>query len=800
VAAKKRGDFKDTAYWTASLITNDQGRGEVTFTLPDNLTTWQIETLGVTLDTKLGVGYSEFTTKKDLMLVPQKPRFIVPGDTFALGAHIFNQSGRDETVTVTLESPTLTFLEDTTRTVSVKQGESELVYVRVSAPTTVKEGRHQFTFTAKTSAGRDQVELDIPITKNTVYETVATANFTKATTSTEYLFVPENVVMDQGELTINANATLAVFMSDALRYMAQYPYGCSEQIASALSTIAMITRAQTVPGVEGELPTVRDMYGVEHTVAEVVEEGLTRIYETQLPDGGFSYYKGLESDLYLTQRIALALHELRRAGYDIRADVINRAVTFVETQALQDYSESPDRSFTTIILSTYVVHTVGNRTSATLDPVVSKLIDERGFLSERISSTALGYLTLLTERGGFSAARTERVYEALTNRIDIDGRGAYLKNPRDGSYGYFETSVGNTALLLQAFTAREDQHPMLGNVLRWLLASRDRDGVWGSTQNTFMVVSALVDYLSWQHETEARFSLTGRLGDTELFSHTFGQSAGISNVFETFTRVVPMSMLPQNTLTPLTFTRTDEPGAPRTNLYYDLALRYYLPAAQVSSRDEGITIERNLFALTDAKDSSPLRSATVGEVVKGKIRLTIPESYAQVAVEDIIPAGFELVNFTLATESDTLLPDHGGESGGFGLGDIQLEGAPQYQPLVRAAELSLWERVATRVTAFFTETPQVAQVPYDYFDAAGSDRSFERARTRTLYPTHSELHDDRVFLYLERLDPGVYEYEYYLRALIPGEFTYLPAQASQLYFPEVFGRTSGNTFTISEPR
>jgi len=67
-----------------------------------------------------------------------------------------------------------------------------------------------------------------------------------------------------------------------------------------------------------------------------------------------------------------------------------------------------------------------------------------------------------------------------------------------------------------------------------------------------------------------------------------------------------------------------------------------------------------------------------------------------------------------------------------------------------------------------------------------------------LRPTHVESHDDRVFLYAEYLSPGVYRYEYFLRALVPGTFQHMPATARELYFPEIFGRTSGDTVTVIE--
>ena len=91
--------------------------------MPDNLTTWQAESVGVTPDTKVGAGYVQFQTQKDLMVVAQKPRFVIPGDTLSLAAQVFNQSGKTQDVAVSFSSDTLQFLDkDTSKKVTSKSG------------------------------------------------------------------------------------------------------------------------------------------------------------------------------------------------------------------------------------------------------------------------------------------------------------------------------------------------------------------------------------------------------------------------------------------------------------------------------------------------------------------------------------------------------------------------------------------------------------------------------------------------------------------------------------------------------
>ena len=297
------------------------------------------------------------------------------------------------------------------------------------------------------------------------------------------------------------------------------------------------------------------------------------------------------------------------------------------------------------------------------------------------------------------------------------------------------------------------------------------------------VIQAMVEYLTWQKETEATFDLTGVLGGKDLFAHTFDST----NVLETFSTFVSVDAIPRETLTPLTLTRTDTNG--RENmLYYDMALKYYLPVTALAPRDEGITITRALYRLDDAEEKGPVTEAVVGDVLKGKITVMVPDVYHHVAIEDMIPAGFEIVNQNLDTERGAIESEYTG---------VGLRGS--------AKEQGFFGRTYDRVTSFFGNT-QTAQTydgwsggydEYGYDSPYGYGDSNESA-TRALWPTHVESHDDRVFLYMTELSSGIYEYEYYLRALVPGTFQHLPARAEELYFPEVFGRTSGSMITVKE--
>ena len=414
-------------------------------------------------------------------------------------------------------------------------------------------------------------------------------------------------------------------------------------------------------------------------------------------------------------------------------------------------------------MAEYILRQINDGNSTELTSTIEELINDKAFINESISSMSLAYLAILTA-DDFSRSGRNQVYDALQNRIDIDGRGAYLSTIETAETSYFETPIINTALLLKVFAAHEDEHPAMGNTLRWLLASRDHRGVWGGTYTTYGVVDAMIDYLEWQQETESQFSLRGLLDGVEIFGYEFNPT----NIFETFSHFIAIDDLERNQMLPLTLEKEDTNNQ-ENNLYYDMALQYFLPVESLPPRDEGITITRELYRLDDLQEENPITEAEVGDVVKGKITLTVPDQYNHVAIEDIIPAGYEIVNFNLATEDQSLRSQQ------------EIESLKGYD--------------SNRETSWFSSIFGLSQTA-QLSRSRGLGGSFGND-SRTLRPTHTESHDDRVFLYVEEFSEGVYEYEYYLRALVPGEFQHLPARAEELFFPEVFGRTEGRIMSIT---
>jgi uncharacterized protein YfaS (alpha-2-macroglobulin family) len=169
-------------------------------------------------------------------------------------------------------------------------------------------------------------------------------------------------------------------------------------------------------------------------------------------------------------------------------------------------------------------------------------------------------------------------------------------------------------------------------------------------------------------------------------------------------------------------------------LYYSLHLRYYLPAEDVVALNRGIVVSRQ-YALLDAPEL-PIDTAKVGDVIQVKLTIIAPNDLHYLVVEDPLPAGCEALDLSLKTTSAA------------------------YQ----GPEL----------------TRQTGRPPYWWYFA------------------ESELRDEKAVLFATYLAKGTYEYTYLIRSSIPGRFLVMSTQAYEMYFPEVFGRSDGGVFTISD--
>ncbi|MCU0691338.1 MAG: MG2 domain-containing protein, partial [Polyangiaceae bacterium] len=87
-----RKDFRSSAYFNPSVVTDEAGRAKVSFRLPDGLTSYRIMAVVAGTDDRFGFGESRVTTSLPLMARPAFPRLLRAGDEIDAGVVVTSKN------------------------------------------------------------------------------------------------------------------------------------------------------------------------------------------------------------------------------------------------------------------------------------------------------------------------------------------------------------------------------------------------------------------------------------------------------------------------------------------------------------------------------------------------------------------------------------------------------------------------------------------------------------------------------------------------------------------------------------
>ncbi len=306
------------------------------------------------------------------------------------------------------------------------------------------------------------------------------------------------------------------------------------------------------------------------------------------------------------------------------------------------------------------------------------------------------------------------------------------------------TDTRSTAIALDALVRLDPQNQLNPNIVRWLMVAR-KDGIWETTQESSWSLMALTDWMVYTKELQADYDYGVWLNNQERTTGHIGQADLEKPIVLKFA----VADLLKDTGNRLTIGR----GVGGGRLYYTAHLRAFLPVEDIKALDRGVIVRRRytLASCTDGPKCPEVTQAKLGDVLRVELSIVAPHDLYYVAVEDPLPAGAEAVDTGLATTSQ-LAPG----------ADLQ-----RTQPSPPS------------------EGPIASEGPIDPF-----------WRWWNWY-SRSELRDEKVALFADYLPKGSYLYSYTMRATLPGEFHVIPTTASEMYFPEVYGRGDGQLLRVT---
>ncbi|MCG1035729.1 alpha-2-macroglobulin family protein [Polaribacter sargassicola] len=391
---KARTNFNETAFFFPQLKTDKNGKVSFSFTMPEALTKWKLQLLAHTKNVKSATKTLETVTQKELMVVPNAPRFLREGDKITLSAKISNLTNKklDGLAQLILtdaitgkEINTVLENTNTSRNFSVDKNGNTNVSWQLSIPETVQAVQYKIVAKAGDFSDGEQNVLPVLSNRMLVTETLPMwirSNQTK-TFTLDKLKNQSSSTLKNHKLTLEITSNPVWYAIQALPYLMEYPYECAEQTFSRYyaNTIASFV-ANSNPRIQEvfnawkssdallsnleknqelksliiqETPWLRDAQSETEQKKRIAllfdlnkmkneqEKAINKLQDIQMNSGGFPWFKGgrYESN-FITQHIATGFGHLEKLGitnFDASTkNMIEKSVKFLDKEILENYT------------------------------------------------------------------------------------------------------------------------------------------------------------------------------------------------------------------------------------------------------------------------------------------------------------------------------------------------------------------------------------------------------------------------------------------------------------------------------
>ncbi len=728
-----REDFPDTAYWNPSLITNSEGRGQVTMTLPDSLTTWQVDVRGLTVDTKVGQAETQIVSTKPLLIRPVTPRFLVSGDHVLMAAVVNNNTENKLSVSVNIQSDgfVLDNPESATRTFDISPNAQARVEWWGTAALAESADLVFSVTTSGTPSLQDSARPvwgKLPILQYVSPQAFVTGGVLRgASSQQEVISLPRTFTPGAGSgLDVELSPSLAGSLLSALEAMEVPNYSLSAEASlSYLLPNIEVHRALNNAGLSDPALSER--------VETNLNASVSRLQSLQNADGGWSWWGTDEpSDPYISAYVLFGLSRAQTISTSVNQDAINRAVTYLQGAQTEVTQNTSGADLDEAAFIQFALSQTGNvdqtRTGA--------LYDAR----DRMSPASRALLASIINTINPADPRVRE----LINNLET---GAI----RTASSAHWETQPENilkrgspvytTSVVLYVLSKIDPANQIVLDAVRYLAAHRNARGLWTIGHENAWAMIALNEAMVGLGDLRSDFAFNAALNGTPL---TSGDVNGIQ--LAPLKANVPLEFLSPTSPNLLTIQREDGLG----RLFYNVVLKVNRPVQDVKPLNTGMGIER-VYCATSAlsggrspqsKRCTPLTSLQLDpdKQVTTQLTLTLPHDSYYVMVEDHIPAGMEVLNRNLKTSQ---------------LGVDSTEVQVQFEDEDPFANGWGW---------WLFNEPQI--------------------------------HDEGILFTADYLPAGTYVLTYTLIPVQAGEFRVLPAHAWQAFFPEVQGTGAGMVFEI----
>ncbi|WP_052599594.1 alpha-2-macroglobulin [Aureispira sp. CCB-QB1] len=395
-----RTNLNETVFFYPDLMTDKDGNIIIKFTMNEALTKWKFMLFGHTKELAFVSDTKSVVTQKDLMVVPNAPRFFREKDEIYFTAKVSNLTEKAMKGKAQLQlfdaismQPIDAAFGNTQATLSfdAQAGQSTPLAWKLNIP----DGWNTpvtHRVVAKAGDFSDGEEAAIPVLTNRMLVTETQPLPVRGKQTKKFTFdrmaqASQSKTLQHHQLTLEFTQNPAWYAIQSLPYLMEYPYECTEQIfsryyANSLASdvanahpkvkrvfdqwknidtdalksnlakneelkYALLEETPWVLAAQSEA-TQKKNIGVLfdlNRMANELTKARDKMADRQLANGGFSWMPGGRDSWYITQYIVEGMGHLDKLGVkDIQSDpkmakMIQRAVDYIDVELARHYKE-----------------------------------------------------------------------------------------------------------------------------------------------------------------------------------------------------------------------------------------------------------------------------------------------------------------------------------------------------------------------------------------------------------------------------------------------------------------------------
>ena len=708
---KARTNLNETVFFFPQLETDSTGTVIIKFTMNEALTRWKFMAFAHTKDLKYAQIQREVVTQKELMITPNAPRFLREGDHITFTSKVSNLTGKELTGSAQLmlfdaismkPIDAIMLLTPAQVSFTIKKGQSAPINWDLIVPEGISAVNYKVVAASENfSDGEENV---LPILSNRMLVTETMPLPIRAGQTKEFRFEKlmnqsngSSTIRNQ-KLTLEFTANPAWYAVQALPYMMEYPYECSEQTFSRFYANGIATNiANSTPKIRAvfeswktqspdaflsnleknqdlknvvlkETPWVLEgkdesdrkrrvglLFDINHMATEQ-ERMLRKLEQMQVSNGGWPWFNGDRDDRYITQRILTGMGHLDHLGVKlVREDprcwnMVTKGIQYLDQRIREDYEwilkwnkDKLNENHLSYISIQYLYArsffkevTMSVRNKEAFDYFYTQ---EQKYWTNQ-SRYMQGMIALAQFRYDAEKSNTANdVMKSLKETaLNSEEMGMYWKE-NTGGYYWYQAPIETQALLIEAFKDVKNDTKSVDGMRVWLLKNKQTNDWKTTTATAEACYALLLDGTSWL-ATESDVSIVVGTQKIDLKELGIKEEAG-TGYFKTSWS--GQEIKPE--MGKVSVTKTG-PGVSWGAMYW----QYFENIDKITPAQTPLSVQKQLFLVQNTASGpviSPINDKTVlhpGDKIRVRIELRSDRPMEYIHMKDMRASGFEPVN------------------------------------------------------------------------------------------------------------------------------------------------------------